>query len=69
MNTYTTKQGDTWDDIAFKVFPDRGREAITSLLIQNNPQYIDIVIFPAGCILSLPDIQVKRSKNLPPWLS
>ena len=68
MKTYTTIQGDTWDVIAFKHFPKQGRELITSILIQHNTDFINTVIFPAGCIINIPDITVSRAKTLPPWM-
>lgn len=64
MSKYSTIQGDTWDMIAFKQL---GSEEYTNLLIQENPTYINQVIFPAGIELSLPEISIPKSSNLPPW--
>ena len=69
MKHYRTVQGDTWDLIAYKHYPRKGRELITSILIQANTEFINTVIFPAGCIISLPDIPAKTSKSLPPWIN
>ncbi len=69
MRKYMTVQGDTWDKIAHDHYGRQGRELLTSILIQNNPQYIDTVIFPPGCVINIPDIQVKHAKSLPPWMT
>lgn len=65
---YTTSQGDTFDIIAKLQLGD---EHYMSLLIEANYPYRDIVIFPAGITLNLPDISktAKQSlpENLPPW--
>lgn len=66
--TYTTKQGDTFDIIAKLQLGD---EHYMSLLIEANYPYRDIVIFPAGIILDLPEIskiaEQSLPENLPPW--
>ena len=43
--TYTTIQGETWDNIALKVY---GSEKYTSLLMENNYPHLDILVFPSG---------------------
>lgn len=68
MRHYRTIQGDTWDIIAARTWPDLGGELLTSKLIAQNPDYIDTVIFPAGIILDIPDIETPAVKNLPPWV-
>ena len=66
--TYTTKQGDTFDIIAKLQLGD---EHYMSLLLEANYIYRDIVIFPAGIALNLPDIpqttEQSSLENLPPW--
>ena len=44
MTKYTTIAGDMWDGIAYKTLGD---EAYTDKLIQANPQFRRLVIFPA----------------------
>jgi len=39
---YTTKQGDTWDKIAYEQY---NNEELIKTLLTANPQYIDIAIF------------------------
>ncbi len=64
--TYTTKQGDTWDSIAFTQL---GSEGYMDKLMLCNPKYIHHVVFPAGIELVLPTITKteKDRSNLPPW--
>ncbi len=64
MTTYTTKSGDTWDNIAFKVYGDC---RYTENLINANREHITTFIFSAGTILRIPVIQKSQSKNLPAW--
>ncbi len=67
MRKYRTIQGDTWDKIAFRVYPDYGGEKLMSILLDYNPTYADYVIFPAGIILDVPTISEPVIENLPPW--
>ncbi len=65
MNSqYITISGDMWDSIAFKAL---GSESYTDKLIKANLQYSDIVIFPAGVVLRLPEVEPETSVTLPPW--
>lgn len=63
-DTYTTKQGDTFDIIALQQYND---EFQASVLMQANPTHISTVIFPAGIILTIPDIEDEAASTLPPW--
>ena len=50
MNTtYTTRQGDTWDKIAYQVY---GSEQYAGWLMQNNFSRLDIFVFDAGVLLN-----------------
>lgn len=62
--TYTTASGDMWDSIAFK---EMGNESYTDKLIQSNLKYRHIVIFPAGIVLDIPDVEAEFAAGLPPW--
>ncbi len=62
--TYTTSQGDMWDAIAKKVC---GSEYLMHYLMDANPEYIATVIFPAGIVLTVPDLPTTSSVHLPPW--
>ena len=61
---YTTVQGDQWDHIAYKVYAD---EMGVNKLLEANQKYKDIVIFPAGITLQIPDYIRPLSSVLPPW--
>lgn len=62
--TYTTKQGDRWDMIAYKLW---GNEHYMSELLAANKQYRDVFIFSAGVELTVPEITEAASSVLPPW--
>lgn len=67
MKTYTTVQGDMWDSIAYQQL---GSVAYTHQLLRLNQQYHDIYIFPAGVVLTLPEVDVTTdtaAAALPPW--
>lgn len=67
MKTYRTQQGDTWDLIALRMYPDLGGEKLTDILLDANPSHIQTVIFSANVILNVPDIDVPVIQNLPAW--
>lgn len=56
--------GDTWDILALDAYDD---ESKASLIIQANPQYSDVLIFPAGVELKIPIIDEPTMETLPPW--
>lgn len=61
---YTTKQGDCWDMIAYKVL---GNENYMSQLIEANKQHRETYIFPAGVVLTIPEIAEETVNTAPPW--
>lgn len=64
-DTYSTKSGDTWDLIAYEKL---GSCFLVDKLIEENPAYVDTVIFPAGVKLTIPDVsEATSNQNLPPW--
>ncbi len=63
-NTYTTKQGDMWDMIAFNVYGD---ERKMHYLMDANKEHVETVIFPAGITLTVPTLSTAQTSNLPPW--
>ena len=67
MRTYITVQGDTWDLIALRMYPDVGGENLMDILLDYNPEYIHTVIFPANVILKVPEFSEPVVYNLPPW--
>ncbi|UNY40587.1 structural protein [Pararheinheimera phage vB_PsoM_KLER1-1] len=62
--TYTTMQGDTWDLIAFKVYQS---EQQMNTLIEANQAYRNVVFFSANIVLTVPDVTVTVTAELPPW--
>lgn len=66
MKTYTTKQGDAWDSIAYSQCGDS--LAMDKLLLANQ-QYIDYYTFPAGIVLNIPEVDSGEQPSLapPPW--
>ena len=62
--TYTTKQGDRWDLIAFRVL---GNENYMSQLLEANKQHREVYIFSAGVELSIPEIAEETVSTAPPW--
>lgn len=65
MKTYTTIQGETWDEIAYKVY---GSEEYAALLMAKNYPYLNVLVFSAGTVLNTPDIsEYDDSDELPPW--
>ncbi len=64
-NTYTTKQGDTWDLIAFRVYGD---VKYTGWLMQNNFPQLDVFVFDAGAVLQTPELpEDEQLANVPIW--
>ena len=62
--TYRTVQGDMWDSIA-KIL--NGSESGMTKLLEANGDYADIVVFPAGITLVVPDWEAPKTSRLPPW--
>ena len=66
-STYTTKQGDAWDAIAFRVYGD---VKLTGWLMQNNFPLLDVFVFDAGAVLQTPEPpKDSRAANAPIWRS
>lgn len=62
--TYTTIQGDMWDMIAKRIYGD---EAALNVLLGVNQCYADVVVFPAGVELDVPEYTAPVTSMLPPW--
>lgn len=62
--TYTTIQGDTWDNIALIVY---GNEKYADFLMQSNYPFLDTLVFSSGTVLNVPELPVSKSKLLPTW--
>lgn len=65
--TYTTKQGDAWDAIAYEVYGD---EKYTGWLMQNNFPLLDTFVFGQGVVLQTPDLpEEETAASVPIWRS
>ena len=66
---YRTIQGDAWDAIAYRLW---GKEHLMHLLMAANPAHMDVLIFPAGVELVVPDLPATAlttsTAELPPWI-
>ena len=63
-NAYSTVQGDMWDMISYRVY---GSEKYVKILLEANPEYRDVVVFPADIVLTYPTITPTDTTKLPPW--
>lgn len=64
-NTHITVDGDTFDMLALLYYND---EKLASSIIEENPDYCDVLIFDAGTVLIIPDAAtVTPPESLPPW--
>lgn len=64
MEYYTTVQGDTWDLMAYKLYGDEGQ---MKLLYEANWEYADILVFPAGIEIAVPDLPEEVDEESPFW--
>ena len=63
--TYTTQEGDTFDLLALDMYDD---EKMAHYIIQENPDYSDMIVFPGGVELQLPIISGDElSDTVAPW--
>ncbi len=67
MRFYRTQHGDQWDMIAFRHYPNVGREMCMAVLLEANQEHRETVIFPAGVTLQIPDVEIPAVQRLPPW--
>lgn len=64
MRKYTTVQGDMWDGIAKVIYGD---ERYMNTLLEANQDKLDVVVFPAGVVLNVPDMAIPKAVTVPPW--
>ena len=64
--TYRTIQRDTFDAIAFRLWKN---EHYMHMLMEANPEYMDVMLFEAGTVLKVPDFTPPPviPGGLPPW--
>lgn len=61
---YQTQRNDTFDKLALDFYGD---EKIASYIIEANPEYSDVIVFPAGIMLNLPKLEQIETSTLPRW--
>ena len=64
--TYTTISGDTWDLIAYQQMGDE--KYMKDLVLANFP-LSEVLRFDSGTVLTIPDIEVASTEDLPFWHS
>ncbi len=62
--TYTTRQGDMWDMIAWRVY---GNEMMADVLMKANPAHLGTLVFSGGVELKCPEVNASNSISLPAW--
>lgn len=66
MNTYSTKEGETWDSIAYDLFDDSF--VMDNVLEANAYDFYDVLTFDDGDVLSIPAKVIKESAIISnPW--
>lgn len=63
-STYTTSQGDTWDLMAYNLY---GAEKYMRCLIEANWPLLDMLVFPSGVKINVPDIPEDAAEDVPFW--
>ena len=66
QKTYQTHQNDHWDSISKRVY---GSEHLMHILIEANPMYRMVAIFPANVMLNVPQKPVATTtrEGAVPW--
>jgi phage tail protein X len=65
---YISMQGDVWDMIAIRAYgTKRGNEHLMYRLLEENWPLRDVVIFPAGVPVIIPEIAIDTTIQLVPW--
>lgn len=62
---YVTSEGDMWDKIAYE---QMGSETFMGELIRNNDDLVDVVVFPSGVEINVPEVDDTQT-DLPSWRS
>ncbi|MEW5726089.1 MAG: tail protein X [Thermodesulfobacteriota bacterium] len=68
-SSLTTRQGETWDQLARRAWPDRVRPELSmNALIQANPTLREMTVLAGGLDLTVPDVAEEATVvNPPPW--
>lgn len=66
--TYTTKNGQTWDQIAYEAYGD---EHYCDRIMDANRDKLEYFVFPSGIVLNLPEKEAVTgstvSSDFPTW--
>ena len=60
MDIYVTTQGDCWDSLAYELYGD---EKYMQLLIEANWPLLDILVFPSGVEIIVPDMPDEEDED------
>ena len=64
IKTYTTISGDMWDKIAAD---QMGSVLHMDKLLKANASHAATFVFPAGVVLTIPELEEEENMELPPW--
>lgn len=64
MNIYKPKQGETWDEVSYKVY---GTDEFIHILLKANLPLSDTLLFSGNETLNIPDVPEEELEILPPW--
>ncbi len=63
-STYMTKQGDTWDLMAYDLY---GNEKYMRYLLEANWPLLDTLVFSSGTLIYVPDLPEETDEDKPFW--
>lgn len=63
-STYITKQGDTWDLMAYDLYGD---EKYMRYLLEANWPLLDTLVFSSGTKILVPDLPEEADEDKPFW--
>lgn len=61
---YETNAGDTFDTLALNFYDN---EFKSHIIMKANPQYVNLIVLPAGLKIKIPLIDEDPADTLPPW--
>lgn len=64
MDIFVTTQGDCWDLLAYELYGD---EKYMQLLIEANWPLLEILVFPSGVEIFVPDMPDEEDEDSPFW--
>ncbi len=62
--SYRTISGDMWDKIAYE---EMGSSFHVDKLMKANAEYLHYFVFPAGIVLTIPELEEEEAEELPLW--